>query len=158
MLPSGPYLQCRRSPTAFARPRAALPVQALLLAAALLGASPADAYAVEGAAVPPSAPAQVVEGRILDATDGTPVPQAVVRLVAPEGETVVSTLSDGDGRFRLAAPQPGNWRLEVQRIGYEPAHREVTLEEGETQEIEWRLSPTRLFAANTALPIPGALE
>jgi hypothetical protein len=142
---SGPYPECLRSPGAFAPPRAAVPVHVLLLAAALLGAKPADGHAGEGAAVPPSAPAQVVEGRILDATDGTPVPQAVVRLVGPEGETVVSTLSAGDGRFRLAPPQPGTWRLEVQRIGYEPAHREVTLEEGETHEIEWRLSPDAML-------------
>ncbi|MEX2531935.1 MAG: carboxypeptidase-like regulatory domain-containing protein, partial [Gemmatimonadota bacterium] len=106
-MPSGGLQsQCPGSPAGIVLPRATLPVQALFLAAALLGAIPPGVHAVERAEVSPAAPAQVVEGRILDATDGTPVPQAVVRLVDSEGETVVSTLSDGDGWFRLAAPGP----------------------------------------------------
>lgn len=64
-----------------------------------------------------------------------------MRLVDGDGEPVLSALSERDGWFRLAVPDPGVWRLEVQRIGYESAAREVTVSAGETARIEWRLTP-----------------
>jgi hypothetical protein len=111
----------------------------LLVISVLAGAT--GLRAAEPLAPPGPAPLQAIEGTIVDASDGSPVPQAVVRMVDGDGGTVLSTLSEGDGWFRLDAPAPGTWRLEAQRIGYEPATREVTLEPGETERIEWRLNP-----------------
>jgi hypothetical protein len=46
------------------------------------------------------------------------VPGTVVSLLAPDSQTVVTTVVDDSGRFQLQAPEPGPYRLRAQRIGY----------------------------------------
>jgi len=55
-------------------------------------------------------------GTVFDTLSGRPLRTAVVRVVA----TGVSTLTDDAGRYRLTVDS-GEVRLEVRRIGYEPA-------------------------------------
>lgn len=76
---------------------------------------------VLAAGTPPAADAQVVRGRLLDADGETGVGGAMMTLVHFDGTEVDRTLSSVDGRFRVTAPTPGNYRLRAERIGYATA-------------------------------------
>jgi hypothetical protein len=101
-------------------------------------------------------PDQAVEGVLLDASDGAPVPQGRVRLLDGEGGTVATAFSDEDGRFRLEVPRAGTWRLEAQRIGYETAERAIHLAAGEVARIEWRLTPSAILLDPLVAQVRGA--
>jgi Carboxypeptidase regulatory-like domain len=78
----------------------------LLYAAALLAAAPVTARA------------QAVYGRVADAADGGPVAAAFVVALDGAGAAVASTVSGTDGRYDLALPAAGSFRLQVSRVGY----------------------------------------
>jgi protocatechuate 3,4-dioxygenase beta subunit len=102
------------------------------------------------AAAPPSA----VSGRVFTA-DGTPLPGARVELLGAESvyeagrrelagrwrpPAVAAVRSDGEGRFRLALPAPGIWRLRIESPG------RAALEYGpeallEPAELTWAMLP-----------------
>lgn len=63
--------------------------------------------------------AQVVRGTVVDAAD-VPVPGAVVALVDPAGAVAARALTDEEGRYRVAAPAAGTYRVRTLRIGYRP--------------------------------------
>ena len=67
-----------------------------------------------------SAAAQSVRGQVLDDSMGTAVAGARVELLDLTGHTVQQTSTAQDGTFRLAAPRPGPYRLNVRRLGYAP--------------------------------------
>lgn len=79
-------------------PTLLLPLLLLLLAAPLAG--------------------QTVSGVLRQEGSGAPVEGAVVSLLDGAGAQRVGTLTDAAGRFRLAAPAPGRYRLRAERIGY----------------------------------------
>lgn len=64
--------------------------------------------------------AQTIQGRVLEAVDQAPVATALVRLVDEDGEVRRLSAADSVGGFSLTAPAPGTYRLEVERIGFEP--------------------------------------
>ena len=68
--------------------------------------------------VPLGAGAQAVRGRLLEADRATGLRGAMMTLVHADGTEVDRTLTNGDGRFQLAAPTPGRYRLRADRIGY----------------------------------------
>jgi hypothetical protein len=76
-----------------------------LLAAAAMAAAPLSA--------------QTLQGRVTDDADARPVAVAIVRLLDAEGEPVVLVLADSAGSYRLEAPEPGEYLLEAERLGYE---------------------------------------
>jgi hypothetical protein len=63
--------------------------------------------------------AQRVTGELVTVESATGVAGAVVTLLDEAGRTVAGTLTDGDGRFVLAAPVSGRYRLRAERIGLE---------------------------------------
>lgn len=65
------------------------------------------------------ASAQAVRGRLLGAGTQRPVPGALVGLLDGRGRRHGVELSDVYGRFTVRAPQPGIYRLEVRRVGYQ---------------------------------------
>jgi hypothetical protein len=69
---------------------------------------------------PRAASSQEVMGRLLDAESGQAVEGAVVSLIDGDavGAAVASGLTNENGRFRLAAPRRGRYRLKAERIGY----------------------------------------
>lgn len=71
------------------------------------------------AATAADASAQVVRGRLLDEATRSPVGGAFVTLRGPDGAAVRSTLAGDDGWFQLAAPAPGEYRVRVERLGYQ---------------------------------------
>jgi hypothetical protein len=68
------------------------------------------------AAVP--VPAQVVRGRVTEVNQPTPIPGALVSLLADTGETAIaSVLTASSGDYAVRAPSAGRYRLSVKRIG-----------------------------------------
>lgn len=71
------------------------------------------------ALVPTLAGAQVIHGRITDESGTVPLSAAEVSLLAPDGSVAAVVLSDPDGRYRINPPEPGNYSLRVDLLGYE---------------------------------------
>jgi len=71
----------------------------------------------------------VVAGTVLDER-GRPVSSALITLVS-ESERRAST--DSAGRFQLARPPHGKYRLEVRALGYNRASAEIPVSEGVPQ-------------------------
>lgn len=100
--------------------------------------------------MPTGADAQVVRGRVLDDADDRPVATAVVRLVDPTGESLAVTVADSAGRYSMTVPEPGVYRLEAERIGYEPFETPL-LETGD----ETRTYALDLLLRRSPVPIAG---
>ena len=83
----------------------------------------------------PTAEAQsdrsAVTGTVTDA-DGTPLPGAQIADVAFQRGTTAGP----DGQYTLDGLPPGDHTLEIRFVGYQTAIREVTLQAGETREID----------------------
>jgi carboxypeptidase family protein len=94
--------------------------------------------------------AQTIEGRVLDDRDDRPVATAFVRLVDEAGESSGVTIADSLGFYRIEAPTPGVYRLEAERIGFDPFETpplEVSNEDG--------VYPVDLLMRRSPLPIGG---
>jgi len=67
---------------------------------------------------------QTLRGRLVEGGSGEPIAGAFVLLYPDEGDASPETpplaadLTASDGRFALAAPRPGRYRVRVDRIGY----------------------------------------
>ena len=97
----------------------AFPLVALALAVAGQAAAQDSAQA---------APPAIVTGTVYDTVSGWALRLAVVRVVA----TGATTLTDDNGHFRLTTA-PGDVRLEIRRIGYQPTAVTVTAAPGVTE-------------------------
>ncbi|MGW8264820.1 MAG: TonB-dependent receptor [Longimicrobiales bacterium] len=110
----------------------------LLLALPLGGALPARAQTPRPGAL---------QGRVRD-EDGTPVPAALVRILAvASGAPIRCAESDDLGFFHVEPLPPGTYVLEVGRIGFETQTREVEV-----------LPGGRLQADFSLMAVPLALE
>lgn len=78
-----------------------------------------------------------ISGVILDAETGESVPFAYVTLQGINR----TTTSDRDGRFELRNIPSGVYTLNIQRIGYRPTSRRITLRENEILELEIEMLP-----------------
>jgi len=102
-------------------------------------------FALLGAAViltPPSGRAQELVGRVLETASERPVPLAGVILLDGDREVVASALADSTGRYRVSAPEPGEYILLVQRLGYfETESPLLALQEGAAYELDLEVRP-----------------
>jgi iron complex outermembrane recepter protein len=80
-----------------------------------------------------------VTGRVTDASSGTPVADAQVRVVG----TVTGVMTRADGSYRAVLP-PGSYELRVSRIGYAAARDSVRMEAGASVTKDFRLEQTGL--------------
>ncbi|HKY59424.1 MAG TPA: TonB-dependent receptor [Gemmatimonadota bacterium] len=82
---------------------------------------------------------QTILGTIVEEGSSHPVAGGFVVLLGADGTQRAATLSDGQGRFQLVAPGPGEYGLGVDRIGYLSVRTPVfQLPAGRT--IEYRLA------------------
>jgi iron complex outermembrane receptor protein len=81
--------------------------------------------------------ATTISGVVTDSSTGTPVTAARARLVEAHREV---TLHD-DGRFSFPNVSPGTHTLMIQRIGYRPVSRKLTVLAGTPIELQIRMSP-----------------
>lgn len=112
--------------------RSTIPALLLAILPAILGAAPADA--------------QAVRGRVLIDAD-TPVAGAMVVLVDDRNERRAGAVTGSDGWFRVPAPEPGRYRLRVERIGYRATDsRPLELSAGEEIHFDLvtEMEPVRL--------------
>lgn len=84
--------------------------------------------------------AQTIRGVVLEDTTEKRVPEASVRLIGEtKDEALVSTIAV-DGIFLVRAPEPGKYRLRVERIGYRTTVTEViTLEAATESHVKVRM-------------------
>lgn len=80
-----------------------------------------------------------VTGRVTDASSGTPVPDAQVRVIG----SITGVMTRTDGTYRLVVP-PGRYELRVSRIGYAAARDSVTVDAAVTVTKDFRLEQTGL--------------
>ncbi len=92
----------------------------------------------------------VITGRITDDNGGA-IRGAKATLTDPSGREVTSSVSGGDGGFRLSAPA-GNYEMTVEAGGFASLRRTVTMIEGE-QTIDLTLEPGKLSESMTITPV-----
>jgi iron complex outermembrane receptor protein len=80
-----------------------------------------------------------VTGRVTDASSGTPVADAQVRVVG----TMTGVMTRADGSYR-AVLAPGSYELRVSRIGYAAARDSVRVDAGASVTKDFRLEQTGL--------------
>jgi hypothetical protein len=68
---------------------------------------------------------------------------------------VVSSTSDPSGNFQLTGVPPGAHWVELQRVGYPIARRQVTVSSGETTRVTFALDDTLVHLAGVLLDIDG---
>ena len=107
---------------------------------------------VAAVALASSAPlaAQTLEGRVMDEADDRPVATALVRLVDEAGDQRAISVADSSGHYRILAPEPGVYRLEAVRIGYDDFETPL-LEAGEADGVY----PLDLLMRRSPVPIVG---
>jgi hypothetical protein len=91
------------------------------------------AVAMVAIAVVPAQSPTVVSGRVVSDATGDPIPNVRVGLV-PVAPGMPVALTDGDGRFSLAAPR-GAFRIAASKSGY--ARTVVTPESGKPPTSGW---------------------
>lgn len=80
--------------------------------------------------------AQVLEGRITDATTGEPLIGANVLVLSVQ----TGTTTDVEGRYRLTVPRPGRYRVLFSYVGYQAMTREVVLSGPEPARLDVALT------------------
>lgn len=90
-----------------------------------------------------------VEGTLIDRVNREPIGGALVTLVDGGGGEWSSAVTGDGGRFVLAAPEPGGYRIRVERLGYRVwTSSGLTLEAGESRIAAF-------WVPVEPLPIPG---
>lgn len=102
-----------------------------------------------------------VFGQITDEGSGAGISEADVAIVV-DGEPIMRTTTNGEGRFFLDDLVPGQVEVAIQRLGYEPRTTEVTIEAGRTVEVYASMStrpielePVRVVVASRFLERTG---
>src|SRR5262245_23644372 len=81
-----------------------------------------------------------IAGRVRDIGNQQPLGSAQVELVG----TVRGASTNDDGEYRLAGVAAGTYTLRVQRIGYSPTTRSVTVTNRQTLTADFSLTPTAI--------------
>lgn len=122
-----------------------------LLAALLLPATGVADPSLPDTLSPPAVVAGTIVGRVVDDVTGQPIVSAQVRI----RELGRSDLSHADGAFHFLDVAPRTYTLLAQRIGYAPAEVRVTVTDGETTNVELRMSPSALELTGVVVTATG---
>ncbi len=96
-----------------------------------------------------------LSGRVVDATDSSPVSGARISLQGAEafGFSLVNATSDARGVFQLAEVGEGSWTVQATREGYAAGERKVEVGDGPPPgDLEIRLDPTQGVTVEPLLP------
>jgi len=100
-----------------------LALQSILLLSASAGLAPASGR---------------LEGEVLEAATGKPLAYANVVIVG----TSWGAMSQSDGSFAISPLPAGSYQVRVTFVGYESVQEAISLKEGETLDMIFRLKPT----------------
>lgn len=90
----------------------------------------------------PSLGAQTVRGTVVDSATTRPLTAVTAELVDSVDSVIGRAVGDDSGRFSVTAPDSGNYRLQLRRIGYRTAlSGELTLGKGAEMTVSVRLPP-----------------
>lgn len=92
---------------------------------------------------------QNISGRVLDPR-GNAVPDALVSLVAEDGERVQQTITGSGGQFTFAGISPGKYTLKLKVAGFEPVNQTLVVTDGEPVTADVRL---KLATANEEVKV-----
>jgi hypothetical protein len=98
---------------------------------------------------------QEVRGVVVDATSGAPVEGGLIRLVGSDGEPLPPRLTGTGGSYRLPAPAPGVYRVQIERIGYRQTLSDP-VELGTGPPVELRLAIEMQPLALTGITVEGS--
>lgn len=88
---------------------------------------------------PSSAQAPIpLAGTVTDRSGGV-LTEATVR--AADGDRLVTTKTDADGRYRLELPSEGHYRITVRREGFSPRSEDVSVSVGTTRNFQLAIAP-----------------
>jgi hypothetical protein len=93
--------------------------------------------------------AQVARGRVVLSDSITGVPGAAIAVIDSVGNLVGRTLAEGDGRFAIRVPAPGNYDIRVQHLGF----RLLTVHIGPVGAVESRNFLLVLDPTAKSLPV-----
>jgi hypothetical protein len=86
------------------------------------------------------ATAQIVVGRVVDASDDTPIDAVAITLAETRTATHREVVTNGAGQFVIVANAPGTYLLRASRIGYATVETSpIVIGDGEVVEVELRL-------------------
>jgi TonB-dependent starch-binding outer membrane protein SusC len=83
-----------------------------------------------------AAPAGRITGTVTDSASAQPLTSATVLVVG----TTIGTMTGADGRYTLVNVPAGERRVRVQRIGYAPQERAVTVTAGQASTVDFRVN------------------
>lgn len=92
------------------------------------------------------APAQIVQGRVIDAITRQPVASVSVQMLRGTSQVGIAT-SDSSGRFLLRPPEPGNYKVVASRIGYSPTESkllELSLDQSVEVFLQLKSEPVKI--------------
>ena len=98
------------------------------------------------------AAAATVSGKLTD-PQGKPVAGAVVRLTSAAAPAI-GTTTDEDGNFHFAGVHPGNYAIEIDRVGFADLRREV----GVTQDLHLDLQFTRFATQSQSVTVTASVQ
>ncbi len=91
--------------------------------------------AMAPAAMAAESPGGVIHGKVVDQATGEPLRKVLVILRGSELQTV----TDDEGLYRLEGVPAGNYTLYVSTIGYRLLKKDITLVDGDSQEVLFNL-------------------
>ncbi|HUE84021.1 MAG TPA: carboxypeptidase-like regulatory domain-containing protein, partial [Pyrinomonadaceae bacterium] len=84
-----------------------------------------------------------VQGSVKDST-GALVPEAAVTLINRGTNQTRQTTASGEGFYRFSSLAPGEYTLQAEKTGFEPATMNITVRAESVQGFDIVLSPTGL--------------
>ncbi|HEY4592875.1 MAG TPA: carboxypeptidase regulatory-like domain-containing protein, partial [Thermoanaerobaculia bacterium] len=97
-----------------------------------------------------------LSGRVVDATDSSPVSGARIFVKSPEGSNRSPFFSDATtdarGVFRLAEVAEGAWTVQAVKEGYAAGERKIEVGDSPPGDVEIRLDPTEGVTVEALLP------
>ena len=97
-----------------------------------------------------------LSGRVVDATDSSPVSGARIFVKSPEGSSrspfSSDATTDARGVFRLAEVEEGAWTVQAVKEGYAAGERKIEVGDSPVGDVEIRLDPTEGVTVEALLP------
>lgn len=104
-----------------------------------------------GAVAAPAVQAQTIDGTLMEVETGQPISLGLIIMMTEAGDSITSTVTDGQGRFSVSSEEPGSFVLIASAFGFkETAAGVFELGEDAAMDVQFRI-------AAAPMPIEGIL-